>query len=204
MARTSNSFGRGKSSKAPQPTVLVICEDLKSGKKYIEDAAFNYRVRLTVEVVHIGKTDPKNIVIEGQRRLMKYDRVFCVLDRDSHTSWDEAHRMAAKTPKLEIVATYPCFEYWLILHFRNNRKPYVREGNRSPGDCCVADLRQCESMEQYAKGKDDRVFDRLLNRLPSAKSNAAAVLSQSEKDGEKNPSTQMHLLLGYLEGLEAE
>lgn len=204
MARTAVSFKRSKSSKEPQPTVLIICEDSKSGKCYIEDAAKHFRIKVRIDIVHIGNTDPKSIVEEAVKRKKKYDHVFCVIDRDSHENWNAALGLANGAQGVEVIASYPCFEYWLILHFNRNRRPYAREGNKSPGDCCVSDLKQCEAMDVYDKGRDHRTFATLLARLPQAKVNSMLVYEQAEKDGEMNPSTKVHALINYFEWLEAE
>ena len=201
MARTAASFRRSAPSRRPQPTILVICEDTKSGKTYVEDAAIHFRVRVRVEIVHCGRTDPKGIVEESIRRKTNFDRVFCVVDRDTHPTWDEALRLADGCEGVEVVATYPCFEFWLILHFNANRRPYVAQGNRSPGECCVADLRQCAGMNNYNKGADAHIFGRLLERLGAARANSARVLADAKATGEYNPSSRMHELLSFFEGL---
>lgn len=202
MERTANSFGRDTSSRKPLPTVLVICEDKKSGRRYVEDAAYHYRIHVTVEVAHIGKTDPLSIVHEGIRQSKRYDKVFCVIDRDTHTNWGAALRLADGHDDLIVIPSYPCFEYWLLLHFRANRSPYSAKGQRSAGDCCVADLQKCDGMANYAKGDDDSVFDDLLARLPKARERARRTLEDARCVNEMNPSTQLHELIKYFEELE--
>jgi len=204
MARTATSFKRGAPLSAPQPTVLIICEDSKSGKNYIEDAAHHFRVIVTVEIIHVGKTDPKGIIEEAIKRKTKYDRIFCVFDRDSHENWELALGMTRDHKQISLIISYPCFEYWLILHFNCNRKPYDRQGSKSPGDCCVADLRQITSMANYDKGGGTAVFANLIDRLPQARKNSLIVYNQAKIDGEMNPSTEFHTLIDYFEELEAE
>jgi len=60
--------------------------------------------------------------------------------------------MAAKSPKVTVIASYPCFEYWLLLHFGYSRKPYARAGARSPADCLIEDLMKFPGMGDYGKG----------------------------------------------------
>lgn len=202
MERTAMTFGRGKPKRKPLPTVLVICEDKKSGKQYLEDAAYHYRINVRVEVVHIGKTDPSNIIREGIQRSKEYDNVFCVIDRDSHPNWEAALRLAEGYDDVVVLPSYPCFEYWLILHFHGNRSPYAVQGKRSPGECCVADLKKCEGMADYAKGNDDRLFDTLLNRLPTARRRARRTLDDATRVNDMNPSTRLHELIDFFEALE--
>ncbi|MEY3746485.1 MAG: hypothetical protein RIQ76_1026, partial [Pseudomonadota bacterium] len=80
----ANSFPRNKIQFKSQPKVLVICEDSKSSKIYLEEASIFYRSHTEVLFDHIGKTDPLNIVSEAVSRSRKYDWVFCVIDRDNH------------------------------------------------------------------------------------------------------------------------
>ncbi|WP_431206772.1 RloB family protein [Burkholderia cepacia] len=182
----------------------MICEDKKSGKRYIQDAAYHFRVDVMVEVAHVGKTDPKGIVEEAMRQLKKYDRVFCAIDRDTHETWDQALALAKTMDDIHVIGSFPCLEFWFILHFNKNRKPYAREGNKSPGECCVSDLKKCKEMGGYAKGGDGEVFKNLLPNLDVARANSLRVLREAEKDNEFNPSTRMHELIDFLEALEKE
>src|SRR4051812_3924114 len=117
MASTINKFQRISRGFAPQPTVLVICEDSKSGKKYLEDATRHFRVNVSVEVSHCGHTDPLGIVADAVSRQRGFDKVFCVIDRDTHVNFPEAIAMANAHSKVTIIASYPCFEFWYLLHF---------------------------------------------------------------------------------------
>lgn len=201
MARSAKSFGRGAPRFKPQPTVLVICEDSKSGKNYIEDATRHFRVHVSVFVFHCGRTDPKGIVEEALRQVKHYDQVFCVIDRDTHEHFDVALAMASGSAKISVIASYPCIEFWYRLHFGHTRRAYVRAGARSPGECAVDELRKCEAFEDYAKGGEVSVFRTLLPRLDEARRVSARVLAQAVAEGEMNPSTRMHALLAYFESL---
>ncbi|HEY4293408.1 RloB domain-containing protein [Luteibacter sp.] len=202
MARTGNSFNRSKPNRAPRPTVLIICEDTKSSRNYLEDAAIHFRVHAKVEVTHCGKTDPKGIVEEALRRRSRFDKVFCVVDRDTHPGWDEAMRLAKGQEGLEVISSFPCFEFWLILHFNGNRKPYAAEGNKSPADCCVSDLKKCESMQDYDKGKVGRIFQSLVGRLDNATKRSKGILEDAKATNEFNPSTRLHELILFFDALE--
>lgn len=201
MARSANSFQRGPSRYKPQPTVLVICEDSKSGKRYLEDATRHFRVNVTVEITHCGKTDPKGIVIEAIQRQKNFDKVFCTIDRDTHENFDEATKLARTSVKLEVIPSYPCFEFWYLLHFGPNRKPYTAAGNKSAGDQVLSNLRTLDGMAGYAKGGTENVFETLLPRLPLARQLSPQVLAQALQDGNLNPSTRVHELIAYFEQL---
>lgn len=203
MARTSGSFKRPKSRFKPQPTVLVICEDTKSGKRYLEDAILHFRVSVLVDIDHCGNTDPKGIVREAINRHGKFDHVYCAIDRDTHPNFDEALNLAKTSKKVEIIASYPCFEFWLLLHFGHNRKPYAATGKHSPADLLIKDLRAYPGLENYDKGKVQSIFGMLLDRFNEARSIAPKVLSQAIESGEMNPSTRLHELLDFFEKLSS-
>ena len=121
MARKSGSspFERKKPSLKQQPLVLVICEDTKSSLQYLKDAAHHFRAYAEVDIVHCGKNDPLNIVKEAIERQRSFDQVYCAIDRDTHETFDEALVLAKlHKKKISIIASYPCYEFWLLLHFQ--------------------------------------------------------------------------------------
>jgi hypothetical protein len=204
MGRTSASFNRPKPRLKPQPTVLVICEDTKSGKRYLEDASLYFRVSVLVEITHCGKTDPLSIVKEAISRQGKFDHVFCAIDRDTHATFDEALKLAKTSKKVDIIASYPCFEFWLLLHFGYNRKPYVAAGKHSAAEQLIKDLCTYPCLENYDKGKDLSIFKLLLGRcFDEARRIAPKVLTEAIASEEMNPSTRLHESLDFFEKLSS-
>jgi len=203
MARDSNSLKRQKPKFKPQPTVLVICEDSKSGRRYLEDASLHFRVTVLVEITHCGKTDPLNIVKEAISRQGKFDHVFCAIDRDTHETFDEAVNLAKSSKKVEVIVSYPCFEFWLLLHFGYNRKPYAAAGKNSAADLLIKALRIYPGLEKYDKGEDMGVFQLLLSRLAETRRIAPKVLAEAIASEQMNPSTRLHELLDFFEKLSS-
>lgn len=201
MARSASSFNRPKAHFIPQPKLLVVCEDSKSGKEYIEDASSYFRVTVEVKIVHCGKTDPLGIVNEALRRQAKFDRVFCLIDRDDHLNFDAALVEAKRSPKLCVIASYPCFEFWFRLHFGYTRKPYSSVGVTSAADALIRELRAYPGMEKYAKSENQRIFTLLGPKLDSARKLAPRVLAEALTVSEMNPSTRIHELLDVFESL---
>lgn len=202
MGRDSKSFGRLGAKYKPQPTVLVLCEDTKSGKNYLSDAAYSFRVNVLVAVAHCGKTDPLGIVEAAVKVRQKYDRIFCVIDRDRHEKFDDAIRLASSFPSIEVIASFPCFELWYLLHFGMVTKPYTEQGKDSPADCLIKDLRTRPGMDQYDKGDSRSLFEALgPERLATARKLSPLVLSEARKVKDPNPSTRVHELFEYFEVL---
>ncbi len=202
MGRGADTFKRGGSRFKPLPTVLVLCEDLKSGKCYLEDAALHFRANAKVLISHCGVTHPKGIVENAVSNKNKYDRIFCVIDRDTHESFDDALRLAAQHPKIKIIASYPCFEFWLLLHFGYTRRPFARSGRQSAGDLVSSELKTKPGMENYVKSGAAGYFKKLLgDRFNEARAVAPRVTADVNRSGESNPSTDIHLLIDEFESL---
>lgn len=194
-------FDRPKPSLKPQPTVLIICEDKKSGKRYLEDASIYFRVKVKVEIIHCGKTDPKGIVEEALNRGKKFDKVFCVIDRDTHETFNAALNLA-KSSKVEIIASYPCFEFWLLIHFDYCRKPYMATGKLSAAEMLIKDLKKHDCFANYDKGQELNIFNLMLNNgFNKARQLSPRILTEAIESGEMNPSTQLHELMNEFEKL---
>ena len=196
----SSPFERKKASLKIQPRVLVICEDTKSSFRYLEDAARYFRADVKVDIDHCGKNDPLNIVKEAIERQRNFDNVYCAIDRDTHENFDEALALAKlHKKKISIIASYPCYEFWLLLHFQKCQKPYRGIGKNSSGDLVVRDLCKERGMESYAKGNSKNLFDQLIDRLPKARQHAREVMADAIDNGNLNPSTQLHELIQCFE-----
>lgn len=164
MGRVAASFNRGKAKYKTEPRILVSCEDSKSSLLYLRSAVEYYRIQVDVEVVHCGRTDPLGIVRDAHDRRQHYDEIFCVIDRDGHQNFEAALETARVTDKISVIASYPCFEFWLLLHFGYNRKPYKSVGQKSAAERVVEELRTKPGMGNYEKGDAKRLFAALLGR----------------------------------------
>jgi hypothetical protein len=138
----------------------------------------------------------------GRARSKHFDRVICVIDRDTHHNFDAALQLAGARPTVELIVSYPCFEYWLLLHFVLSRREYVAAGEHSAADLLIRDLRNYAEMNGYEKGKVKGLFDRLLGeRLSNARTRSPRVLEDAIRVSNMNPSTQLHDLISMLESL---
>lgn len=202
MVRSVRLFDRKAPRFKAQPKVLILCEDSKSGKRYLEEAAFHFRANAQVEIAHCGVTHPSGIVEIAIARQKGFDKVFCALDRDTHFCFERAINLAKPHPKIKIIASYPCFEFWLLLHFGFNRKPFRAVGKYSPGDLVAKSLREKPSMDKYQKGEDTNYFAQLLGEpFQKARALAPKIIEDVAISGEPNPSTEIHLLMDEFETL---
>ena len=203
--RSSASFGRGAAKFKAQARVLVLCEDSKSSKTYLEDASKYFRATAQVNIAHPGRTDPLGIVQAGVKQQSAFNAVYCVVDRDSHMNWDQAIDLAGGHPKLRMIRSFPCFEFWLLLHFGYTRAGYACAGALSAADQVVRDLRQKPGMNGYAKGSISGLFQKLCGdadvMLDTACRHGDRTLIDAEIEGEKNPSTELQSLIRELRKL---
>ena len=186
--------------------VLILCEGEKTEVNYFKELISYYRISTAnVEVVH-GGSEPRTLVRKA-KKLRKnekhlgeqYDRVYCVFDRDEHPSFEEASSEATSSGLL-LARSWPCFEYWLLLHFGPFQQPLARSGPKSSGHARVRELRK--HLTGYAKGMTG-LFGLLQNSLEVAKRNAILVAQNAEKTGSVNPLTEVHDLVEYLQCLKS-
>ena len=185
--------------------MLILCEGSKTEPSYFRSLVDRYRLSTANVVITGSGSDPRALVkkakslrdIERQRG-DRYDVVYCVFDHDQHTHFNAASN-EAYSAKLKLARSWPCFEFWLLLHFVYSRRPYLPSGNRSAADNCVGELQQ--HLHNYTKGNAG-VFEALKNQMENAKSNAGRVLLDVEAIGRCNPSTEVHCLVAYLQALK--
>ena len=183
----------------------MVCEGAYTEPLYF--GAMRDRFRLnTLEVKATKGVDPRTLVNiaseEDQREKRngeRFDSVYCVFDRDSHPQFEEASNMA-RARGFRLARSWPCFEFWLLLHFDLVRAPYARKGSLSPCDVCIRDLRK--HLPQYSKG-DRTTFDALWCLLEDAIANGYRAAADAAATSERNPSTEVHELVVHLRKLAA-
>lgn len=197
---------RRKPSRDRHVRVLIVCEGKITERKYFSDLATHYRLGDgAMTVVGLGKT-PKRVVEEAKQLRRRethagesYDKVFCVFDCDEHTDFEQASTMA-QASGLDLARSWPCFEFWFLLHLRYTRMPFSRSGSNSPADVCLHELKRHwpRHWPVYAKNLDG-LFQLLRDLLDDAKLHAIRVAREAEQEDELNPSTEVHKLVNYLQ-----
>ena len=184
---------------------LIVCEGRKTERDYFSDLVTQCRLGDgIVTVVGLGQS-PMKLVKEAKKLKHRerrsgdmYDKVFCVFDRDEHAEFKEASKVAQKSG-IDLARSWPCFEYWILLHFRYTRVPFARSGSKSPADACLRELVQ--SWPGYSKNMTG-LFHSLRDSLGDAMRHAERAARDVVQTGEPNPSTEAHKLVAYLQSLE--
>ncbi len=207
-AKTTRQQRRRRARYEPRERMLIVCEGTKTEKLYFENARQVLGVQRGQAVVEVESgegSNPKNIVDTARKLKTKAEKegnafssVYCVFDRDEHAHYQPSIERANKLKMLSITSV-PCFEYWVLLHFRNHTAPYARTGAHSPCDRCHRDVKA--EWADYAKNRT-RLFEELQPRLDNAKQRAEQRLTAAKADGSDNPRTEIHLLLNAMEALK--
>lgn len=190
--------------------VLIACEGEKTEPNYLRELC--KALGLTAAIVEVvGKqcgSSPISVCDYAASRLKEdgaFDEVFCVFDRDTHLTFDAAVNKIAthSSKKMRSIVSYPCFEYWILLHFRYTRASVPAVGGKSSGDRML-DLVLAEWPE-YAKGLKD-VYVRLTERNLTDVAIAHSIRARRDMEvtGDPDPSTEIDKLVVRLRALGEE
>jgi hypothetical protein len=188
---------RRAATRSPKRRLLLVCEGRVTEPEYFR--GFERWVRnSTVEIVFADDHGvPLTLVEQADRRnqqaneratrerdsYLRYDEVWCVFDVDEHPKLNEAVQLA-QARGIELAVSNPCFELWLLLHFRE-----------SPGARHRHDLQRmlAEFLPKYDKHLD---FAMLEAGVPDATRRAKRLDQDAEEEDEpgRSPTTGVYRL----------
>lgn len=201
--RSARVYRRRRPTKEPYDVVLVVCEGAKTEPNYLRELRAIHKLSsVNVRIVPPPRTDPLGIVnfaIGELKRDPEYNRAYCVFDRNGHKTYAAALRRVTQssfgaTNRLIAIPSIPCFEVWLVLHYRYSDAPYTAVGGTSACDAVIRDLR---NYLPYTKA-DTSIFTTLESRLCDARAHAMRLKTHNNATASDNPATDMHLLVEYL------
>ena len=208
-ARKNIDLQRERHKRAQNKRYLIVCEGTKTESYYFQSLLEDIGIRLpTVRVAKNEGSSPDRIVThaldlyeEDARQGDAYDAVYCVFDRDKHTTFGAAVQRTkdCQAPLIAITST-PCFEVWLLLHFGYTDQPFHAAGKKSVGDQVVAQLKRKPGMGQYGKGQQG-IYVQLKDKLDSALNNADRLRQHGKDTGSINPATDVDQLVLTLQTL---
>jgi len=207
--RKAELLRRRRATKAPYDVILIVCEGAKTEPNYFTELKKTFRLsNANVRICGRG-SDPLSVVdfaIETFRREPEFDRVYCVFDRDRHTTYSAAldkikRTRLSKRSKIFAIPSVPCFEFWLLLHFAYTTKPFDAPASDSICAKIIKELKK--HLSAYQKGDQD-IFNKMQDKLDNAIMNARRVKQFHKTSGTDNPSTCVHSLVEYLRDLKKE
>lgn len=205
-ARQAKDLARRKAKRAPYDRVLIVCEGSKTEPNYLQELIDYFELNsANVEIDGSSGSSPISVIRYAKRRYDEekkkndsFDRVFCVFDKDTHASYEQAvAEIVNFRPSgiYQAIPSVPCFEYWLLLHFEYSTKPYSSYGGKSACDCIIKDLKKYIS--EYAKGTKG-LFNDLIHQTDQARAFSEKASREATGTGTDNPTTLMHKLVDYL------
>lgn len=197
-ARKRSDFQRRPGNRAGR-RVLIACEGDETEPGYLE--ALKRELRLGAMVVITGWGTPSAVVADAARRCRRarregapFDTVWCVFDRDHHEDFERALQKA-REQGMRVAPSVPCFELWLLLHYRFTTRPFE----------CYADV--ARELRNHLPGyKKTADWDALLVKRTAAREHAERLLEHGMSVSvngiaHPNPSTRVHELIAFLEAL---
>ncbi|MBM4032519.1 MAG: RloB domain-containing protein [Planctomycetes bacterium] len=209
------SRGVPRRARSPRPikrTILIVGEGRETEPNYFdglkrEDAV---SARFAVTVIKGPGFSPEQVLDVAlnrmnvaRRRGEDFDEVWCVVDVEGLGRHDSLRKMrqSARNADIQLCLSNPSFEVWLLSHFVRIAKSY------NGSDAVAADLTkhwQACFGQEYQKN-DERVYERLAARTPTAIQNARWVREKHHRGKpdmlDCNSSTEVYLLVGHLTGL---
>lgn len=188
----------------PRPRLLIICEGRVTEPSYFRGLKAEEQIRAVEVIVDSEGGTPKTLVeravsrMKAARRAAKgardqnliYDEIWCVFDVDEHPKLIDAMQQA-EANKISIAVSNPCFELWLLLHFKDHRAWINRHAAQSA-------CREC--LKGFEKEID---FLAIRNRMEEAIHRATELERWQQGRGRvgHNPSTTVHKLVLRLKEL---
>jgi len=200
------SFERHKGSKAAGKRYLIVCEGSKTEPNYFKELRHDLRLKsATIEICgeECG-SDPVSVYkyaakVVDENTGAKYDGIYCIVDKDNHKNLDEAlDLIEAHGNDFFAVLSYPCFEYWLLLHFKLHRNSFIRTAKKSIGAMVLSELKKHDAT--YEKGTNG-TWRRYKDKLPTAIANSKEIKKIADRSGNPNPSSSVHELVELLSAM---
>lgn len=198
--REERKLVRARASRQGLPFILIVCEGEETEPNYLRGLCEARRINLAGVDIKPGggDTDARSLVKKALSlfKAKDYDRVFVVLDDDGQPL-EEAVHLAAKKLKtsagesiqVELIATRPAFEFWLLLHFEYSARPFT-------STTLVLDQLRSH-LTNYNKA-DPSIFKQVDAGLERALDHAQHLKQELAASGSVSPNTDMHLLVSSL------
>jgi RloB-like protein len=204
MGGRQNPLRRRAPQLEPRPHLLIICEGKVTEPSYLRGLKEAEEIRLVDVIIDDQGGTPKTLVERGVARMkaankaakgardesLRYDEIWCIFDVDDHPKLMDA-KQQAEAHGLKIAVSNPCFELWLLLHFKDQRAWIHRHDAQA---ACR------DEIKEFEKRID---FKEISHRVDAAVKRATDLERWQETRGSlgENPSTTVHKLVERLKDL---
>lgn len=215
-AQKADELERQRRERAKGPRFLIVCEGMKTEPYYFEELCqAHHLLTPRVRIAPGEEGSSPDCVVAYAEKLFdeddqlgpdRYDQVFCVIDRDKHPTFKPAtqriEELKADGKPFVAIPSFPCFEYWLLLHFTYTRQSFQAAGKCSICDNVIRELRKQPGFGNYAKALKN-VYTLVKDRTDTAIKHAEWAEKEAKQTDENNPSTCVHYLVKELQVLAA-
>ena len=202
--------------------ILIISEDEKSFILYFEKLLQEIRYQKTgksfkaasvgnkngitiIELIHIGRTDTKNIVNKANKESSEYKKIFCVFDAENEEKFKKDLEIKAEQNVKKIIS-FPCYEAWLLMHFVTNlNEDKFQKINAADLKAELSNqyrlkfgeegLQFGTSISYHKNLMTETIFNWFYSNINTAKANAQRLRNENKK----HLSTEIDLLINELE-----
>lgn len=206
-----------EANRASYARILIVTEGSKTEPLYLEEIRAAYQLHsanVEVQPSQLG-TEPLHVVqyakdlfcngdLHKSIRPKSFDQVYVVFDRDAHPSYFNALNLAQSLDgklrndenqriSFRSIASIPCFELWLLLHFEEVLSPMHRND-------LIKNLKQY--VPNYSKGKGG-MYAATESNLGLATQRAKALAENFTAYTDPEPFTALHELVGFLATLRS-
>ena len=210
--RQKRQLERKLGRRASYDRILIVSEGSKTEPNYFREIRSAYRLHTAnVEVRPSERGTAPIQVVQYARELFEigdryrniqpraFEQVYAVFDRDDHASYFDALRLAEsldgklrndakQVVRFKAIASVPCFELWLLLHYEDIQAPLHR-------DEVLRRLRQY--LPKYEKGTGN-AFAMTRDQLGFALRRAELLVARSAVDATYESYTAIGSLVKLL------
>lgn len=195
MTHRQKPLRRSPGTRIERRRILVVCEGENTEALYFDGVRRTLRLSTaSIRVLGLGG-DPTYVVRRAVDDRDDYDEVWCVFDVEaprSHANLADALALAERK-NVNCAISNPCFELWLVLHFRDQHA-YVEN------DAIQHQLVECRCA--YDRKHKNFDFAMVWATYQTAMDRAAALDARQIRDHprvqDRNPWTSVHKLVDVL------
>lgn len=192
---------RAAKDRSTQVRILLVSEGSKTEPNYLVEF-FRLDGGSVVEphATRDHVTSPTQLLQQARDILNKdrdFDLAFVVGDRDEFGDFDQAVNAAAtiqSTPRIKYIYSDPCFELWLLLHFRFWDAPIDRHS-------------LCDEVKKFIHGYEKgcvTIARDIYNQTDDAIANSISLRRSMEGTGGTCPTTLMDVLISDVRSAMAD
>jgi hypothetical protein len=200
------NLSRRKPTRTQRTRILIYAEGEVTEPAYFRNLAQLHRAVVQIELgpdqgspktlVELAKAKKKQAERDAKKSrddTYLYDEVWCVFDIDDHFKVNDAI-IQARDNRIHCAISNPCFELWVLLHYRDQTAHVER-------DKLASILRK--HIPDYCKHVP---FEEIHALRGEARKRAVALEEEQQRDSEvgRNPSTTVHHLVAAIEGCTDE